>query len=35
MRNGTTGSTDLLEGSEWLDPLEQQVRGGVRQFCRS
>ncbi len=34
MRNGTMGSTDLLEGSEWLDPLEQQVRGGVRQFLQ-
>jgi transposase-like protein len=34
MRNGTTGSTELLIGSEWLDPLEQQVRGGVRQFLQ-
>ncbi len=25
MRNPGTGPTDLLEGSEWLDPLEQQV----------
>ena len=32
MRNGTMGSTVLLEGSEWIDPLEQQVRGGVRKF---
>ena len=32
MRNVTMGSTVLLEGSEWLDPLEQQVRGGVRKF---
>ena len=34
MRNGTMGSTDLLEGNEWLDPLEQQVRGGVRQVLQ-
>ncbi|MGA7537156.1 MAG: IS256 family transposase [Steroidobacteraceae bacterium] len=34
MRNGTMGSADLLIGSEWLDPLEQQVRGGVRQFLQ-
>ena len=34
MRNGTMGSTNLLEGSEWLDPLERQVRGGVRQFLQ-
>lgn len=34
MRNGITGSTDLLAGSDWLDPLEQQVRGGVRQFLQ-
>ncbi len=34
MGNGIMGSTDLLEGSEWLDPLEQQVRGGVRQFLQ-
>lgn len=32
MRNGTMGPADLLEGSEWLDPLEQQARGGVRRF---
>ena len=34
MRNGIMGSTDLLEGSGWLDPLDQQVRGGVRQFLQ-
>ena len=34
MLNGTMGSTDLLEGSECLDPLEQQVRGGARQFLQ-
>ena len=34
MRNGTMGSTDLLIGSEWLHPLEQQVRSGVRQFLQ-
>ncbi len=34
MRNGTMGSTDLLEGSEWLDRLERQVRCGVRQILQ-
>jgi len=34
MRNGIMRSTDLLEGSEWLDPLEHQVRGGVRRFLQ-
>ena len=34
MRNGTTGSTDVLIGSEWLDPLEQQVSRGGRQFLQ-
>jgi transposase-like protein len=34
MRNGTTGSTDLLIGGVWLDPLAQLVRGGVRQFLQ-
>lgn len=34
IRNGTTGSTDLLIGCGGLDPLEQQVRGGVRQFLQ-
>ena len=34
MRNGIMRSTDLLEGGGWLDPLEQQVRGGVRQFLQ-
>ena len=32
MRNNTTRSRELLIGDEWSDPLEQQVRGGVRQF---
>ncbi len=34
MRNGTMGSTDLLAGEDWLDPLEQHMRGGVRQILR-
>ena len=34
MRNGTMGSTDLLIGRDWLDPLEQQMRGGVHQFLQ-
>ncbi|MGH7106465.1 MAG: IS256 family transposase [Acetobacteraceae bacterium] len=34
MQNGTMGSGDLLAGNDWLDPLEQQVRGGVRQFLQ-
>ena len=34
MQNRTMGATDLLEGSEWLDRLERQVRCGVRQILQ-
>jgi len=34
MRNGTMRSTDLLAGEDWLDPLGQHVRGGVRQILQ-